>query len=70
MNYEVAPFPLNNPLSALQLRDEVEVKPYDVRGGMRKRFAPHAFYHHASVRQILKINERAYHASKFSKLLR
>ena len=29
---ELPPPPLNNPMSALQLRDEVEVKPDDVRG--------------------------------------
>ena len=43
MNYDVAPFPLNNPLSALQLRDEVEVKPDNVRGACNGAKAPHAF---------------------------
>ena len=40
---EEAPFPLNNPLSALQLRDEVEVKPDNVRGACNSAGALHAF---------------------------
>ncbi|WP_159070793.1 hypothetical protein [Campylobacter concisus] len=38
----------------MQLRDKVEVKPYDVRGGVLQCFALHAVYYKASVRQILK----------------
>ena len=47
MNYEVAPFPLNNPLTPTTL--EVACNGAE---------ALHVFYHQASVRQILKfINE-------------
>ena len=64
------PSPLTIPCLPAVTRQSRSKAPYNVRGGMRKRFAPHVFYHYASVRQILKIYERTYHASKFSKLLR
>ena len=54
MNYEAVPLsPFKSPV-CLQLRDKVEVKPYDVRGACNCADALHTIYYKASVRQILK----------------
>ncbi|WP_234401167.1 hypothetical protein [Campylobacter concisus] len=49
----------------MQLRDKVEVKPDNVRGGMLQCFALHAVYD-KETQANFKIYERAYHGSKFS----
>ena len=54
MNYEVAPFPLNNPPTPTTL-----VVACNGAGAL------HVFYHRASVRQILKFHERVISALKF-----
>jgi len=56
LNYEAAPLsPFLNPPVCLQLQDEVEVKtPRTLEVHAISTIVPHAFYHHASFKQILK----------------
>ena len=53
-----APSLPHNPLSALQLRDEVEVKSDDVRGVCNGAIALHAICNQINFKQILKFHKR------------